>query len=299
MNQRLAIAMMISALACAPAFAQSQSGPVLQRRPVDPNATPTPVYTPDQQTTQPAQQYPQQAPAQTYPQPAQQQYPAQQYPAQQPYPAQQQTQQYPQTQPQYPQNQYPQQPYSPGYAAPNMIPTGATFMVRLKDNLDSNKVSPGKKFSAELAEDLLAPDGSVLVPRGKKLHGHITEADRGALHSRMMLNFYEIETRHGWMPLIASVNSVPGEQGVAKVSEEGEITRKSSTRREVEAAGIGAAVGATSGAVFGGGKGAAIGAGAGAAMGAVGGVLTGRDVRLSKGDPVELRLERDLRVPTH
>jgi hypothetical protein len=172
-------------------------------------------------------------------------------------------------------------------------------MVRLKDNLDSNKVNAGKKFTAELGEDLLAPDGSVLVPRGKKLHGHVTEADRGALHSRMMLSFYEIETRHGWVPLIASVNSVPGEQGVATVSEEGEVQRKSNTRREIEAAGIGAAIGATGGAVWGGGKGAAIGAGAGAAMGAVGGLLTGRDVKLSKGDPIELRLDRDLRVPTH
>jgi hypothetical protein len=34
-------------------------------------------------------------------------------------------------------------------------------------------------------------------------------------------------------------------------------------------------------------------------MGAVGGLLTGRDVKLSKGDPIELRLDRDLRVPTH
>ncbi len=220
---------MISALAGAPAFAQSQSTPVLQRRPTDPNAAPAPVYPAgtDQQQVQ---------------QPAQPQQPSQQS---QPYP---QSQQYPQQQ-QYPQSQRQPGPYQPVYAAPNTVPTGVTFMVRLKDNLDTNKVNPGKKFTAELAEDLLAPDGSVLIPRGKKLHGHVTEADRGALHSRMMLNFYEIETRHGWMPLIASVNSVPGEQGVAKVSEEGEIQRSSSTRREVEAAGIGAAIGATSGAV--------------------------------------------------
>src|SRR5215472_15973026 len=266
MKQRLVTAIILSALACAPVLAQQQSSdPVLQRRPADPNSPSTPVNAPNQQA----------APAQPSPQ----------------------TQQPAQTTPQYPQQQQYPPPYQPAYA-PNVIPNGATFMVRMKDNLDSNKVNPGKKFTAQLAEDLLAPDGSVLVPRGKKLHGHITEADRGTLHTRMMLNFYEIETRHGWMPLIASVNSVPGEQGVAKVSEEGEIERTSNTRREVEAAGIGAAVGATSGAVFGGGKGAAIGAGAGAAMGALGGMLTGRDVRLNKGDPIELRLERDLRVPT-
>src|SRR5215472_675486 len=296
MRQRLATAIILSALACAPVLAQQQSSdPVLQRRPTDPNSSPAPVYAPDQQGA-PAQQSPPQTQQPT------QQYPQAQQPMQQgaqTAPQYPQQQQYPAPPPQYPQTQqYPQPPYQPAYGAPNTIPNGATFMVRLKDNLDSNKVNPGKKFTAELAEDLLAPDGSVLVPRGKKLHGHITEADRGTLHTRMMMNFYEIETRHGWVPLIASVNSVPGQQGVAKVSEEGEIERTSNTRREVEAAGIGAAVGATSGAVFGGGKGAAIGAGAGAAMGALGGMLTGRDVRLNKGDPIELRLERDLRVPT-
>src|SRR5437588_9399297 len=153
MRKRLVTVIILSILAYVAVFAQSQSGPVLQRRPVDPNAAPAPVYTPDQQSAQQPQPYPQtqQAPAQQYPQ-------------------SQQQQQYLQTQ------QYPQQPpYQQGYAAPNTIPTGATFMVRLKDNLDSNKVNPGKKFTAELAEDLLAPDGSVLIPRGKKLHGHITE----------------------------------------------------------------------------------------------------------------------------
>ena len=252
------LAVILMAAACAPAFAQNQSqGPVLQRRPTDENSQSTPVY-------QPA------------PEQQQQQYPQPQQPA-----------------PQYPQ----QRPYQSGYAAPNVVPSGATFLVRMKDTLDTNKLKDGKKFTAELGEDLLAPDGSVLIPHGKKLHGHVTEVDRGALHSRLMVSFYEIESRHGWVPLVALVNSVPGEQGVAKVGEEGEITRKTTTQREVEAAAIGAAVGAAGGAAWGGGKGAAIGAGAGAAAGGLGGVLTGRDVRINKGEPVELRLERDLRVP--
>lgn len=285
MKQRLGAIVVLAVLTSFSALAQSQQGPVLQRRPTDPNSAPTPVYTPDQQQAQPGQQ------PQQYPQPAQPQNPQ---PQQQPYPQQPQ---YPQSQQPYPQQQqYP--PYQPAYGAPNVVPSGATFLVRMKDNLDTNKLSTGKKFTAELGEDLLAPDGSVLIPHGRKLHGHVTEVDRGGLHSRVMLSFYEIESRHGWVPLVATVNSVPGQQGVAKVGEEGEISRSSSTRREIEAAGVGAAIGAASGAAWGGGKGAAIGAGAGATVGAVGGLVTGRDVRISKGDPVELRLERDLRVPT-
>ena len=81
------------------------------------------------------------------------------------------------------------------------------------------------------------------------------------------------------------------------MSEEGEISRSANTRREIEAAGVGAAIGAASGAAWGGGKGAGIGAGAGAAVGGLGGLLLNRNIRLSKGDPVELRLDRDLRVP--
>jgi hypothetical protein len=178
----------------------------------------------------------------------------------------------------------------------NYIPEGTRFIVRLDDTLDTKKLEPGKKFKAKLAEDLVAPNGAT-IPAGKKIKGHISDVDRGS-RGRILISWDEIETRHGWRPLIASISDVPGEKGVKAIGSEGEIERKGrDKRRMVEAAAIGAAVGAGTGAVAGGGKGAVVGAAAGAGVGLVTGILTERDLKLQKGQNLELRLDRPLQVP--
>jgi hypothetical protein len=178
---------------------------------------------------------------------------------------------------------------------PNYIPEGTRFVVKLDDTLDSKKLKPGKKFNAKLAEDLTAPNGSV-IPAGKKIHAHVSDVDNG-MHGRILISFDEIETRHGWRPLIASVSDIPGEKS-AKANEEGEIERKGKNKqRMVETAAVGAAIGAAAGAVGAGGRGAAIGAGAGAGAGVITALLLDRNLKLNKGQMLELRLDRPLQVP--
>ena len=180
--------------------------------------------------------------------------------------------------------------------APHTIPDGTTFLIRLEDKLDTSRLQPGKHFKAKVAEDLVGPDGA-MIPRGKKIKGHVSSVDNG-FHARLLLSFDEIETEHGWVPLIATVTDVPGERGIKRLDEEGEIERKGANkRREIERAGIGAGVGAAGGAVAGGGRGAAIGAGIGAVAGAVSGLFTDRRLRLEKGTTLELRLDHPLQVP--
>ena len=180
--------------------------------------------------------------------------------------------------------------------APNAIPEGSTFLIRLNDKLDTAKLKQGKKFSAKLAEDLVAPNGAT-IPRGKKVTGHVSGVDQG-LHARLLLSFDEIETNHGKMPLIATVTGVPGEKAARQPSEEGEIERKSPSKgRMIETAAVGAGIGAIAGGVAGGGKGAGIGAGAGAAVGALGGLLTQRNITLNKGTVLEVRLDHPLQGP--
>ncbi len=163
---------------------------------------------------------------------------------------------------------------------PHTIPEGTTFLMRLEDRLDTNRLQQGKHFKAKLAEDLTAPD----VENG--------------FHARLLLSFDEIETNHGWVPLIATVTGVPGEHGVKPPDEEGEIERRGMNKRhEVERAGAGAGVGAIGGAVAGGGRGAAIGASIGAAAGAVSGFFMDRNLRLDKGTALEVRLDHPLQVP--
>ena len=195
-------------------------------------------------------------------------------------------------------SQFNTRPSDNSSVGPNYIPDGTRFIVKLDDTLDSNKLKPGKKFTAKLAEDLVTPSGAS-IPAGKKIHGHVSEVDQG-MHGRILISWDEIETRHGWRPLVASISDVPGEKGVKPVDEEGGIEKKGhNQRRTMEAAAIGAAAGAGTGAIAGGGRGAVIGAAAGAGVGLVGSMLTDRELKLNKGQQLELRLDRPLQVPAN
>src|SRR5205823_11871915 len=166
--------------------------------------------------------------------------------------------------------------YSPNQtngAPPNAIPEGTRFIIKLKDTLDTKKMEQGKRFKAELREDLTTSSGLV-IPKGRTVKGHVGSFDRGYTGSRLQLALDEIETRKGWVPLIATVTGVPGDSSVKSTENEGEITRKGPDKRKVITdAAIGAGIGAVSGAVIGGSKGAAIGAAAGAGLGTGTGLL--------------------------
>jgi len=190
---------------------------------------------------------------------------------------------------------------NPVYGAPpNVVPEGQRFIVKLKDTLDTKKLSEGKHFKAELREDLTTPSG-LIIPRGRNVKGHVARYEHGFTGARIMLAMDEIETRNGWVPLIATVTGVPGDSSIKSDGEEGEMVKKGpDKKRVVENAAIGAGVGAVSGTVLGGGKGAAVGAAVGAGLGTGTSLLfKGSDMKLEKGTQLEVRLERDLQVPTH
>jgi len=207
-----------------------------------------------------------------------------------------------------PEGAYPgQPPQNGGYhpnpvygAAPNVVPEGQRFIVKLKDTLDTKKLSEGKHFKAELREDLTTPSG-LIIPRGRTVKGHVARYEHGFTGARIMLAMDEIETRNGWVPLIATVTGVPGDASIKSDGEEGEMVKKGpDKKRVIENAAIGAGVGAVSGTVLGGGKGAAVGAAVGAGLGTGTSLLfKGSDMKLDKGTQLEVRLERDLQVPTH
>jgi len=188
------------------------------------------------------------------------------------------------------------EPQSQGYAS-NYIPEGTRFVVVLDDKLETSKIKPGKHFKAKLGEDLSAPNGTV-IERGRRLKGHVSSVDQGT-HGRILLAFDSIETQHGSIPIAATVTGVPGDHAV-KTGNEGEIEKAGlSKRRVAESAMAGAAAGAGTGAVAGGAHGAVIGAATGAAVGGAAGALTDRNLRLEKGQQLELQLDRPLQVPPH
>jgi len=179
---------------------------------------------------------------------------------------------------------------------PNAIPEGQTILLRLNDNLDTSKMKQGQRFTAKVAEDLVAPNGAT-IRHGQKVWGHVSSVEQG-LHARMLLSFDEIDTGHGKMPLIATVTGVPGEHAAKQPDAEGEIERKGISKgRMIETTAVGAGLGAAAGAAAGGGKGAGIGAGAGAGLGALTGVLSQRNLRLNKNTVLEVRLDHPLQIP--
>jgi hypothetical protein len=177
---------------------------------------------------------------------------------------------------------------------PNVVPQGTVVMIQLTDRLDTHRVRAGDRFRARLAEPVSAADGRTLN-EGRKIKGHISSVESG-FHTRLLLSFDEIDTGHGWVPLIATVTGVPGEHGLQQTGEEGEIGRKGLTKEQIaEAVVIGAGEGARHGA-HDGKRGAASGAGNGAANGAFRAYESGHDLILPKGTALEIRLDRNLHL---
>ena len=185
----------------------------------------------------------------------------------------------------------------PTPASPNAIVQGTVILIQLTDRLDTRHVKAGDHFNARVAEPLSAANGWTINP-GRKIKGRISAVEPG-LHTRLLLSFDEIDTGHGWEPLIATVTGVPGEHGLRQVGEEGEIGRKGMTKEEIaEAVVVGAGRGAADGERSGGKKGAATGAGNGAADAAFSAFESGHDLILDKGTALEIRLDRNLMLAT-
>lgn len=177
----------------------------------------------------------------------------------------------------------------------NAVAQGTVVLIQLTDKLDTRTVKAGDHFQAKLAEPLTAANGTA-VDAGRKIKGHVSAVEPG-LNTRILLSFDEIDTGHGWRPLIATVTGVPGEHGLRQIGEEGELGRKGVSKEEIaEAVVVGAGEGAAAGAHNGGKRGAATGAGEGAANSALTAFEAGHDLVLDKGTALEIRLDRNLIV---
>jgi hypothetical protein len=180
-------------------------------------------------------------------------------------------------------------------APDNAVVQGTVVLIQLTDRLDTRAVKAGDQFHARLAEPLIADNG-LTIETGRKIKGHVSAVEPG-MHTRLLLSFDEIETGHGWLPLIATVTGVPGEHGLKQIGEEGEIGRKGMTKEEIaEAVVIGASEGAAEGMHNGGKKSAAAAAGNGAANSAYNAFESGHDLVLDKGTALEIRLDRNLMI---
>ena len=161
------------------------------------------------------------------------------------------------------------------------IPAATALVIRMIDDVDSERDSVGKTYRASLDEPVTV-NGDIVVPRGADITAKLVDdKESGKLSGRTELT----------MDL---VSIVVGGKEIPITTQETITTSESRTGRTAKVVGGTAALGAIIGAIAGGGKGAAIGAASGAGAGTAIQVLTkGQRVRI----PAETRLSFTLQQP--
>jgi hypothetical protein len=158
---------------------------------------------------------------------------------------------------------------------------GQELDVRLQTNLSSATATAEQRFEATTAVDLRQGE-SVLIPAGSTVRGIVSGVDpagRVDRTGRLTLAFDRITVRGREYPMRAMATQVFESGGI---------------RDEVGTVGTAGAVGAIVGGIIGGLRGALIGAAVGS-----GGVIAateGKDVELSAGTIVRIRLDSPLEV---
>ena len=129
-----------------------------------------------------------------------------------------------------------------------VVPAGTVLLVRMAEDLDSNRHKAGHKFTAKLEGDL-ASNGVVVAPRGSTVYGVLVEAKssrRVAGRSELTTNLTNIMIDNQLVPIATS--------GVKAVSES---TGKQTVGRAARGAAVGGLIDGSSGAK----TGAKVGAG--------------------------------------
>jgi len=221
-----------------------------------------------------AQQYPSQSDAN-------QQYPSQQPPANQQYPNQQQ----------YPNNQYPQQQSSQypnsgyGYSY-GVLPAGTQLQIRTNEDITADAQSAGRVYSAEIAQDIMGPNGQVLIPRSSPAQltvQNVNAGNMGVGNNQVALALQSVTVNGRQYNVISNTQKQSGDRGIG------------ANKRTAEMTGGGALLGTVIGAVAGGAKGAVIGAVVGAGGGAAAQVLTrGKEVKVPAETVLTFKLDQPL-----
>jgi hypothetical protein len=163
------------------------------------------------------------------------------------------------------------------------IPAGMGISVRTDQYIDVRDRSDGRIYPGTVAEDVFAPDGYLVIPRGARAELIVQN-----LSDRDMAVDLESITVDGRRYMVdATTYEASRRSGVG------------ANRRTGEYVGGGALFGTIVGAIAGGGKGAAIGALAGGAAGAGAQSLTrGHALHIPAETVISFRLDRPLEIAT-
>lgn len=192
---------------------------------------------------------------------------------------------------------------TPDAASQLLIKTGTKVPVVLQHAISTKSAKEGDPVYAQTSFPVVV-DGKILIPAGTYIQGRISRVQRAGRikgRSEMLMHFTTMIYPNGYTVLLpGAIEGVPGTETTKMKDSEGTIAHESEKGKDAEkiatAAGKGAGGGALIGSLASRSTGGTLaGAGAGAVLGTALALFgRGADVRLERGDTVEMVIQRDV-----
>lgn len=181
---------------------------------------------------------------------------------------------------------------------PNSIAAGTIVRARLQTTIHTATTQQGTPFRAQITEPILH-EGSVVVPSGSVLEGHVTEVRGGRrLHGPALIHLQAqtiILPDGSRMPVHASVIDTD-KFADTRIDQEGNIIRKDHAKQTLATFSLAAGSTAAAGGLIAGVPGALIGAGIGAGVGTVMWLKADRQTELQPDTMIVLALDAPLAI---
>ncbi|HEX8175549.1 MAG TPA: hypothetical protein VF543_10550 [Pyrinomonadaceae bacterium] len=179
------------------------------------------------------------------------------------------------------------------------VAAGQVIQVRMNEQLSSETARIGDRFTTTVMVPIYAR-GVEVIPAGSTITGRVTNVKRAQRRSKagwIQVAFVSLQLPNGTTRAInGSLTTLENE--TATFDDEGQVTGRGSTKRNVVFISGGAATGALIGAIAGGGKGAGIGAGIGAGLGVAGAYLSrGKEAVVRPGTDFGVILNQSVALP--
>lgn len=182
------------------------------------------------------------------------------------------------------------------------VKAGTTLRVRMAETISSKSARVGDTFKTTTVDPVYSTGGVVLIPAGSIVTGRVTKtkpAGKNGTPGTIDVSFTTIVLPNKRRAAISGFLTSLDENGT-KSDNEGTVSGKKTSRRNLKFIGGGAAGGAIIGAIAGGGKGAAIGAGAGAVGGLIAKKLSkGQEAKVENGTEFGVYLSRAISLPRY
>ena len=187
-------------------------------------------------------------------------------------------------------------PVQPTYHTVNQ---GEIIRVSMNQEISSGNARIGDTFTTTVQTPIYA-DGVEVIPAGSIITGRVTSVKRASRPSKagtIGVHFLSLKLPSGATRAInGDLSDLSGE--TTTYDNEGQVSGRSSTKRNVVFIGGGAAAGALIGAIAGGGRGAGVGAGVGAGLGVAGALLSkGKEAVVKRNTEFGVILNQSVSLP--